>query len=213
MKAKKIIPVLLVLVFVTIMLTACQDKESKEIAIDEYTDQVLGVTYSIYKLENQSEETFYAKVTSVLPNANYPDIVSITIPATIVYKDIEYSVTTIGDLAFYKSDYDIIYLSQGITTIEKFAFSKAKATRIDLPTTIKSIGEYAFLNCTSLRDVYLYAIIPPELGEHAFSVVDAKTSKYVSSEILNIRVPSTALKRYNNIIEYPQWEMYQGNIR
>lgn len=211
MKVKKIVSAILVMLFTTLLFASCQGKEIKEIVVGEYTDNSIGVTYTIYKLPE--EETFYAKVSAVAKNTRSPQILSITIPALITYKEIDYNVTTIGDLAFYQSDYDIIYISSGITTIEKFAFSQAKSTRIDLPASVKTIGDYAFLNCMSLRDIYLYAIVPPSLGKHAFSVVDSKTSKYVNSSILNIKVPSTALKRYNDINEYPQWEMYQGNIR
>lgn len=212
MKVKKTILVVLVLIFTSLLLLSCAKNITKDTNIGEYFDTYLGVTYNIYKKSNESGDTFYAKVSSVLENTRFPDI-SITIPQTITYNDTVYDVTTIGDLAFYMSNFDIIYIPEGVTTIEKYAFDRAKATKIDLPSTITSIGEYAFSNCVSLQEINLTAIIPPSVGQFAFMVYDQKTNSYINSPILRINVPTTAKKRYTDINNYPQWELYQGNIR
>lgn len=212
MKIKKFISIILILMFIAIIFSACAKKEIEETIIGEYTDG-LGITYTIYKVDTSDGETIFAKVSSVAENTRAPEIISITVPKTITYNETVYNVTIIGDMAFYKTNYDNIYIPEGVTTIEKFAFDRAKSTRIDLPITITEIGECAFLDCISLREIYLYAIIPPNLGERAFTFYDQKSSGYVNSSILTIKVPQDAKKRYNDINTYPQWEEYQGNIR
>lgn len=209
---KKGITVVLILILTMLVFSACTDNAVNEVVIGEYYDDNLGVTYSIYKVTNNDTEAFYAKVSSVIENARNPEI-SITIPATITYQDVEYKVTTIGNLAFYKNNYDIINIPEGVTTIEKFAFDRAKATRIDLPSTVTFIGEYAFFDCNSLQDIYLYASVPPALGSYAFMFFDQNTNTYIASSIMKIHVPANFKNAYTDINTYPDWEIYQGNIR
>ncbi len=57
---------------------------------------------------------------------------SVTIPATVTYDGVEYSVTSIGTYAFY--------YCYGLTSIE-------------IPNSILSIGNYAFIGCTGLTSI------------------------------------------------------------
>ncbi|GEM_PF-1695821 len=207
----KVFCFILLFVLSFVFLTGCTDKKKEDKFIAEFTDDS-GVTYGIYSSKAGGSETFYAKVTAVADNT-HPSEISVSIPQKVTYEGVEYSVKVIGDLAFYRSNYDIIHIPEGVTAIEKFAFDRAKATIINLPSTITSIGEYAFLDCVSLRDIYLKSEVPPVLGAYAFMVYDTNTGKYINSSILAIHVPTTAKKRYTDINNYPHWEDYQGNIR
>lgn len=215
MKKNKIVPVMLILVFLLMIFTACTGSDITQEEIGQYTDETLGVTYIIYKTSDKQSNTekFFASVASVNPSNSDLWASSITIPSQITYMDIVYDITTIGNLAFYKSGYDFINISEGITRIESFAFDRSKATDVNLPSTIISIGEYAFLDCMSLKNINLKAEEPPVLGKYAFMVYSMEKEKYINSEILQINVPVNSKSEYNNINKYPEWESYQGNIR
>ncbi len=80
---------------------------------------------------------------------------SVTIPATVNYDGISYSVTGIGWGAFLGcSDLTKISLPNSIIEIEQDAFADCSGlTRITIPESIISIGTQAFQNCTSLTTV------------------------------------------------------------
>jgi hypothetical protein len=215
MKLKNIIPVALVLVLLLLMFTACTDVTVVEEEIAEYTDETVGITYKIYKSSDTENGTefFYAEVVSVVASNSNLWATSINIPSTVSFQDITYDVTTIGNLAFYKSGYDLINIEEGITTIKSLAFDLAEATNISLPSTITDIGEYAFLNCMSLKNLYIDATIPPSLGDYAFMVYSMDSGEYITSEILCINVPVSSEALYKDINTYADWADYQGNIR
>ena len=70
------------------------------------------------------------------------------ITSTISYNGTTYSVTSIGDRAFY-------YCS-GLTSVA-------------IPNSVTSIGESAFYGCTGLTSVVSNAIVPPALGNEVFT--------------------------------------------
>ena len=77
-----------------------------------------------------------AEVTS--QNSDYPYwatvITTANIPASVTYNSVTYSVTSIGDKAFYGC--------KGLTSIE-------------IPNSVTSIGKDAFYNCTGLTSVHI----------------------------------------------------------
>ena len=85
----------------------------------------------IYYLINGSEATVTYKGTSSSQYSNeYSG--SVTIPSTVTYGGVTYTVTSIGDYAFY--------YCTGLTNVT-------------IPNTITSIGEYAFDTCRNLNDI------------------------------------------------------------
>ena len=101
---------------------------------------------------------------------------SITLPATVTYNGVTYSVTSIGSSAFSGcNDLTTITLPEGVTSIGSSAFSGCSSlTDITIPASVTSIGEYAFYNCYRL-----YAITIPEsmtsIGSSAFSSCSSLT--------------------------------------
>ena len=84
-----------------------------------------GITYDVVTK---------AKVATVIAKETGKYSGEVVIPETIVHNDVTYSVTSIGDKAFY-------YCS-GLTSIT-------------IPNSVTSIGDYAFFNCSGLKEVHI----------------------------------------------------------
>ena len=97
----------------------------------------------------------------------------ISIPSTVTYNSTTYTVTAIGDSAFFRIDgvninsISSITLPSTVTTIGKSAFqNQAYCTFPTLPSNLKTIKEYAFQN-TSLVSVTIPNSVT-SIGEYAF---------------------------------------------
>ena len=80
---------------------------------------------------------------------------SIVIPEKVTYDNVTYSVTSIGDYAFfYCSGLTSITIPNSVTSIGERAFSDCDGlTSITIPNSVTSIGNWAFYNCTGLTTV------------------------------------------------------------
>ncbi len=98
--------------------------------------------------------TFYLNENSYFPNNNAvvfdcdeSKSGDLIIPSTISYNGTTYSVTSIGDRAFY-------YCSS--------------LTSVTIPNGVTSIGGSAFYGCNGLTSVVSNAVVPPALGNEVF---------------------------------------------
>ena len=98
--------------------------------------------------------TFYLNGNSYFPNNNArvfdcdeSKSGDLIIPSTISYNGTTYSVTSIGDRAFY-------YCS-GLTSVA-------------IPNSVTSIGQSAFYGCNGLTSIVSNAVVPPALGNEVF---------------------------------------------
>ena len=82
---------------------------------------------------------------------------SITIPATVTYDGVAYSVTSIGNYAFYGcTSLTATTIPEGVTSIGEDAFwSCSSLTAITIPEGVTSIGNSAFEGCRSLTSITL----------------------------------------------------------
>lgn len=118
-------------------------------------------------------------------------ITTYAIPSTIDHDGVSYTVTAIGEDAFYWNDVIAeITLPQTVDTIRYGAFRRATAlttvslpaklryigdyafnstgiTSIDIPATVKTIGESCFFTCSKLTNVTLHEGLE-EIGSSAF---------------------------------------------
>ena len=98
--------------------------------------------------ENTVAVSFKGIDSSQFPN-EYIDKVSI--PESIVYDETTYSVTSIGEAAFYNC---------------------AELTAIEIPQSISEIGDFAFGYCSMLSEITVKATTPPIAHEYSFTEVD-----------------------------------------
>ena len=101
---------------------------------------------------NLTAETREAKVTNNGYRSYSGDI---TIPATITYEDVTYSVTSIGVYAFEDCrSLTSINIPESVTSIGDLAFRGCSSlTSITIPEGVTSIGEGAFAGCSSLTAI------------------------------------------------------------
>lgn len=94
---------------------------------------------------------------------------AVTIPSTVMYEGVEYSVTGIGDYAFYRcSDLSAISIPNSVTNIGNSAFQSCSGlTAITVPNTVTRIGSDAFYGCTALTSVTIGNSVN-SIGSHAF---------------------------------------------
>ena len=80
---------------------------------------------------------------------------SVTIPSSVTYNGTTYSVTSIGDYAFYLCDgLTSVTIPNSVTSIGEMAFAGCSGlTSITIPNSVTSIGEMVFYWCYGLTSV------------------------------------------------------------
>lgn len=95
-------------------------------------------------------------LTEVTSNSDHPYSGNIVIPETIVYEDIEYTVTGIGGQAFFQKNITSITFPNSITSIGVSAFMYCHVlTSVEIPEHVTMIPDMAFASCESLKNVIL----------------------------------------------------------
>ena len=137
----------------------------------------------------------------------------VVIPSSITVEGKEYTVTSIGNSAFYEcsgltsvtipnsvtnigdgafggcSGLTSITIPNSVTSIGESAFNGcSKLTSVTIPNSVTSIGWGAFGSCTQLENVYCYAEEIPSTNATAFD--------HSSIESSTLYVPSSALSSY-----------------
>ena len=95
---------------------------------------------------------------------------SVVIPASVTYSSKTYSVTSIGDDAFYNcSGLTSITIPECVTSIGSYAFSGCSSlTSITIPNSVTSISRYAFSGCSGLTSINIPNSVT-SIGYYAFS--------------------------------------------
>lgn len=101
----------------------------------------------------------------------------IVIPPTVTYQGVEYTVTSIGNNAFYNSyGMTSIELPNTVTSIGTSAFYGCIGLRaIVIPKSVVSIGETAFTKCSGLSSIYIPKGVT-SIGENTFNSCSCLTS-------------------------------------
>ena len=112
---------------------------------------------------------------------------NIEIPASVTYNEVKYSVTSIGDAAFYGCrGLTSVTIPNSVTSIGNDAFYECSGlTSITIPNSVTSIGENVFYYCSGLTSV----IIPNSvtcIGKWAFYACSGLTSVTIGSGVTSI---------------------------
>ena len=111
---------------------------------------------------------------------------AVTIPPTVSYDGNIYSVTTIGNSAFYDSDLTSIAIPESVTSIGGCAFEYCSSlTSIIIPKSVTSIGYSAFGGCGSLTTITIPESVM-SIGYHAFSGCGSLTSITIPKSVTSI---------------------------
>ena len=112
---------------------------------------------------------------------------TVVIPSTVVNNGTTYTVTSIGNLAFYRcSGLTAIEIPNSVTSIGYSAFEDCSGlTAIQIPSSVTSIGDWAFSDCSSLTTVEIPNSVT-SIGEGAFYGCDRLHSVTIGAGVLSI---------------------------
>ena len=118
------------------------------------------------------------------PNKYSGDVV---IPPSVTYNGQPYSVTSIGDFAFYKcSGLTSVTIPNSVTSIGNQAFYYCSGlTSVTIPNSVTSIGSGAFSGCSGLTSVTIPNSVT-YIGDHAFSSCSGLTSVTIPNSVTSI---------------------------
>ena len=112
---------------------------------------------------------------------------SATIPASVTYGGIIYSVTSIGNEAFYHcSGLTSVTIPNSVSSISNFAFSSCSGlTSVTIPNSVTSIGNSAFSGCSGLTSITIPNSVTT-IGNSAFSGCSGLTSITIPNSVTSI---------------------------
>ena len=148
--------------------------------------QIDGIWYNLVSKIKQAE------VTKPTDGTKYSG--AIVIPATVNYNDVEYSVTSIGEYAFYNcSSLTAITIPEGVRSIGEYAFYKCNSlTSITIPKGVTSLEDFAFQYCTNLTSITL-----PE----GLTTIDLAAISHCDS-LKTITIPASVTKLGDYAFDY-----------
>ena len=132
-------------------------------------------------IEGEPKETTYEGLnytyvegngTAIVLGRADSDMRKISVPATILVNNVNYSVKAIGKGAFRDNYIDTLIIASGVETIGKDAFNYCwDLKKVELPSTIKIIADQAFFNCDALKRIELPSSLD-SIGNMAFYSCD-----------------------------------------
>ena len=139
--------------------------------------EIDGIYYNLVNKVKQAEVTSN-------PNKYSGEVV---IPSSVTYNDVEYSVTSIGQNAFYQCfSLHSVTIPNSVTSIGERAFSGCSSlTSITIPNSVTSIGQSAFSDCRSLTSITIPNGVT-SIGGFAFMECTSLTSITIPNGVTSI---------------------------
>ncbi len=152
------------------------------VRIFAYNCKIDGICYNVNTSSHTATVTYSGYPYNNDYTGHYNTSISgkdIVIPSTIIYNNVEYTVTAVGDNAFYDCESTVLMssvtLSSTITKIGKQAFWKCTAlTSFTIPESVTDIGSYAFYGCSGLASIISEIEEPFAFGSYAFSSIPSQ---------------------------------------
>lgn len=169
------------------------------VSLYAYDFEANGIYYLVTSPTNHEVSvTYYSDV-----NNNYSG--SITVPPSVSYNGVSYSVTSVGTKAFqYSFGLTSVSLASTVTVVGNLAFYECIGlTDITLSTTLNTLGDMVFYDCRALTSITLPATLT-SMGYSVFTGcyalnsihVDASNSAYSSENGVLFTKNKTALICY-----------------
>ena len=151
---------------------------NNSMAEDFYSD----VIYYNFLSETAVEVTY-----SSISSSSYKYKGNIVIPEKVNYNGVLYTVTSIGDSAFYNCpDLTSITIPNSVTKIEYEAFAFCRGlTSITIPNSVTEIGDRAFQGCTGLTSITIPNSVT-EIEDSAFEGCTGLTSITIPNSVTEI---------------------------
>ena len=153
--------------------------------------QIGDLYYNLNETEKSAEVTYERN-----DNSNYEGqgLATANIPASVTYRGITYSVTSIGERAFWQcSSLTSVTIGNSVTSIGERAFHYCSSlTSVTIPNSVTSIGGYAFSGCSGLTSVTIPSSVT-SIEEGAFRACSGLTT---------VTIP--------NSVTYIGWEAFYG---
>ena len=152
---------------------------------DQFVCTVGGISYSV----NTTNKT-----ASVVSNYYGAYSGNIIIPETIAYNNTTYSVTSIGEDAFYKSGITSVTIPNSVTSISENAFLDCHQLEfVTIGNSVTTIGEHAFRYCYRLTELVSLAVDPPTCGIGRYS---SAFGDGVNKAACRLLVPKESISKY-----------------
>ena len=112
---------------------------------------------------------------------------TLNIPATVTINGTEYSVTSIGNDAFWDcSSLQSVTIPNSVTSIGNSAFSDCSSLQsVTIPNSVTSIGDYAFEACSNLQSVTIPESVT-SIGHSAFQGCSRLQSLTIPNSVTTI---------------------------
>ncbi len=146
--------------------------------------EIDGIYYNLNFETKTATVTYRGQYYDSYSNEYFGEVI---IPESVTYNDVTYSVTSIGDYAFYHcSGLTSVTIPNSVTSIGYSAFEYCSGlTSVTIPNSVTSIGNEAFAGCSGLTSVTIPNSVT-SIGGSAFSGCSGLTSVTIPNSVTSI---------------------------
>jgi len=158
-----------------------KNPETGEIVTTYTIDEYYDLFNEYYKLYSERYSDFFDDD----PPYNFYSG-DITIPENVTVNGTTYTVTGIGDFAFYNTEITSLKMSSKIRYISDSAIGGcSKLTKVELSEDLREIGEWAFVDDDLLTEITFPSKVTT-IGNHAFTYCDGLQKINIPSSVTQI---------------------------